>query len=118
MPGCSARAGLSEACSFSATGSGEYICTGNAAGDVRVYDTHNGKQVALVSPIKVCRSRPSMLQLQLYPGSQLWNIICSTSGQGTGKLFGQLRDNYMFLTSGQGNGKLFKANGASEGVLL
>ena len=53
VPGCSARAGLSEACGFAATSSGEYICAGNSQGDVRVYDTHAGKQVALVSPIKV-----------------------------------------------------------------
>ena len=76
VPGCSARAGLSEACSFSATSSGEYICTGNAAGDVRVYDTHNGKQVALVSPIKVCPSQPSMLQLQRHSVDHLWIITC------------------------------------------
>ena len=53
VPGCSARGGLAEACSFAATGSGEYICAGNSSGDVRVYDTHTSKQVALVSPIKV-----------------------------------------------------------------
>lgn len=108
MPGCSARAGLSEACSFSATSSGEYICTGNAAGDVRVYDTQSGKQVALVSPIKVFPSQPSMLQLQLYPEEQLWNnCMFVTSGQDTGKLFSQLWNHYMFVTSGQGTGKLF-----------
>ena len=54
VPGCSARGGLAEACGFAATSSGEYICAGNSQGDVRVYDTHAGKQVALVSPIKVC----------------------------------------------------------------
>ena len=53
VPGCNARAGLSESCGFAATSSGEYICAGNSSGDVRVYDTHTSKQVALMSPIKV-----------------------------------------------------------------
>ena len=58
MPGCSARGGLAEACGFAATSSGGHICAGNSSGDVRVYDTHTGKQVALVSPIKVTASAP------------------------------------------------------------
>lgn len=53
MPGCSARGGRGEAGGFAATSSGGHICAGNSSGDVRVYDTHTGKQVALVSPIKV-----------------------------------------------------------------
>ena len=57
VPGCSARGGLAEACGFAATSGGEYICAGNGQGEVRVYDTRVGKQVALVSPIKV-NARP------------------------------------------------------------
>ncbi|CAK0786987.1 hypothetical protein CVIRNUC_010203 [Coccomyxa viridis] len=53
VPGCSARGGRGEAGGFAATSSGGHICAGNSSGDVRVYDTHTGKQVALVSPIKV-----------------------------------------------------------------
>ena len=63
VPGCSARGGLAEACGFAATRSGGYICAGNTSGDVRVYDTHNSKQVALVSPIKV-----TMLALAQHAG--------------------------------------------------
>ena len=58
VPGCNARGGLAEACGFAATSSGEYICAGNSSGDVRVYDTHTSKQVALVSPIKVTAVAP------------------------------------------------------------
>ena len=70
MPGCSPRGGLAEACGFAATSSGEYICAGNSQGDVRVYDTHAGKQVALVSPIKVCRTPAVSLALARACGSE------------------------------------------------
>lgn len=72
VPGCSPRGGLSEACGFAATRSGDYICAGNSAGDVRVYDTHSGKQVALVSPIKVSAQAAQQVQSRRMHGSQAW----------------------------------------------
>ena len=81
MPGCSARGGLAEACGFAATSSGAYICAGNSSGDVRVYDTHTSKQVALVSPIKVTASAP----LQHMPASTLHGNAAEIHGMRTVK---------------------------------
>ena len=53
VPACSAKGGWGELCKFGATSRGDYICCGNSQGDVRVYAAATGKQVALVSPIKV-----------------------------------------------------------------
>ena len=70
VPGCSARAGLAEACGFATTRSGGHICAGNSSGDVRVYDTHTSKQVALVSPIKVTIfAPPQPMPASSLPGS-------------------------------------------------
>ena len=55
VPSCTSKGGFKEVCRFGTTSRGDYICAGNSAGDVRVYDTSTGKEVALVSPIKVRR---------------------------------------------------------------
>ena len=53
VPSCNPKGGFKEVCRFGTTSRGDYICAGNSLGDVRVYDTITGRQVALVSPIKV-----------------------------------------------------------------
>ena len=53
VPACSTKGSWSEVCKFGATSRGDFICVGNTQGDVRVYNTTTGRQVALVSPIKV-----------------------------------------------------------------
>ena len=83
VPGCGARAGLVEACGFAATSGGGYICAGNGAGDVRVYDTHTSKQVALVSPIKVTiPASPQHMPARTLPGfaaGNTWHAHCEVT---------------------------------------
>ncbi|CAL8464853.1 g4388 [Coccomyxa elongata] len=53
VPSCNSKGGYKEVCKFGSTSQGDYICAGNSIGDVRVYDVSSGRQVALVSPIKI-----------------------------------------------------------------
>ncbi len=67
VPSCNSKGGYKEVCKFGTTSRGDYICAGNSIGDVRVYDTSSGRQVALVSPIKVTTSGSSLHRVGAQP---------------------------------------------------